>query len=221
MGIGLLVMLLVAERVAAEPVDLGDPRPREIEVSFEVSPPEQPGQLASRFTRHFRAHLEPASVAGLVKVTIPGWVVEENLVPDREVAPGSFSDFVWIFDAETGHVRSATVSGVVRHEMRLGRSSWKTDAAMRARMNTLSAAGFSYTRMFGAEFPRLCRRKGRGCTWVEPRTYDKTTGYVNAVGEVTARSGALRISSFSPLGEAIFRELAPALADVAAPPPAE
>ena len=42
---------------------------------------------------------------------------------------------------------------------------------------------------------------------ISPTRYDPLTGYVNAVGHVTARSGGITVHSFSPLGEAIFSEI--------------
>jgi hypothetical protein len=99
-------------------------------------------------------------------------------------------------------------------------------------MDTRAPVGFETSRMMGEAYPRLCAEPDTArCTVVEPRPYDPATGYVNAVGRVTASSGGLRVHSFSPIGEALFSEISdpfdaiwtrgdPALrADVAAPPP--
>ena len=95
--------------------------------------------------------------------------------------------------------------------------------------------GFEPSRLMGEAYPRMCDGLDTSrCTVVEPARYDPASGYVNAVGRITARSGGLRVRSFCPLGEAIFSEIDdpfdgiwsqadPALradVDVAAPPPA-
>ena len=75
-------------------------------------------------------------------------------------------------------------------------------------MDTSQPVGFRQTRLMGAAYPSLCRQPDSSrCTVVYPARYDGETGYVNAVGRVTARSAGLEVRSFSPLGEAIFSEL--------------
>jgi len=230
---GLLVGVLASAPVAGEPLDLRDPEPRWVAVRFEISPREHPEQTRSRFTPPLLGRLGPAQQAGEVRIAVDAHAIETHLFPGQDPAPGSFSDFVWIFDSETGHVRSATLAGTLFHRVGWGLASWRTETRFDARMDTLGAAGFQADRVLGEPYARLCDGPAGQCTLVEPQVYDPATGYVNAVGRITAHNGALSIDSFSPLGEAIFSEigdpfdaawLGAALesrADVAAPPPAE
>jgi len=208
-GIALLAAALQPARAMAGPMDLRDPEPRWIQVRFELSPPDRPGQTDTVYSEPFAAWLEPGERPGEVRVTVDGRTVEQHLLQEQEPRPGSFSDFVWIFDSETGHVRSAKVSGAVSQRLRMGLTSWKVTARIRAEMNTRSDAGFTEpTRVLGQRVHRFCAAADTGsCTLVPARTYDPITGYVNAVGAIGANSGPVRFESFSPLGEAIFSEL--------------
>jgi len=204
-----LVLLLGAADVAAEPMDLRNPEARWIEARFETSPLDRPGQTDSSYTPPIAAWLEPGDRPGEIRVTIHGPVVEEHLLTGEEPRPGSFSDFVWIFDADTGHVRSAAASGTVVRTLSLGFMTWKVDARIRIRMDTHSRAGFERRGgILGQEYHRFCvAEESSQCTLVDPRPYDPTTGYVNAVGDVSADSSLVQVRSFSPMGEAIFSEL--------------
>jgi hypothetical protein len=208
-GIALIAAAFEPLQALAEPMDLRDPEPRWVQVRFELSPSDQPGQTDTVYSPPFAAWLEPGERPGEVSVTVDGRTVEQHLLLDQEPRPGSFSDFVWIFDVETGHVRSARVSGAVRQRLQLGRASWKVTARIRIEMNTRSDAGFKKpANLMGQRVRRFCAAEDSGsCTLVPARTYDPITGYVNAVGAIGADSGAIRIESFSPLGEAIFSEL--------------
>lgn len=214
------------------PMDLGNREPRWVAVRFEVSPADRPGQIRGHFTPRFLARLEPAERDGEVRIVIDGAVAEEHLFPGQQPSPGSFSDFVWTFDTATGHVVSAKLSGVLLREIGWGFARWKTDAAFDVAMDTFAPVGFETSRMMGEAYPRLCEApESERCTVVAPHRYDPTTGYVNAVGRVIARSAGLSVQSFSPIGEAVFSEITdpfdtiwtqggPSLrADVAAPPP--
>jgi hypothetical protein len=234
-GIALLVAALEPLQALAEPMDLRDAEPRWVQVRFELSPPDRPGQTDTVYSPPFAAWLEPGERPGEVRVTVDGRIVEQHLLPDYEPRPGSFSDFVWIFDAETGHVRSAKVSGAVLRRLRLGLTSWKVTARISVEMNTRSDAGFTQpAQLLGQRVHRFCAAADPGpCTLVPARTYDPITGYVNAVGAIGANSGPVRFESFSPLGEAVFSEIdypldgpwpdpllaAPATAHVSSPPP--
>jgi hypothetical protein len=217
-------------------MDLRDPEPRWVQVRFELSPSDRPGQTDTVYSSPFAAWLEPGERPGEVSVTVDGRTVEEHLLLDQEPRPGSFSDFVWIFDAETGHVRSAKLSGAILQRLHLGLSSWQVTARIRIEMDTRSDAGFRKpASLMGQPVRRFCAAADSGkCTMVPARTYDPITGYVNAVGTIGADSGAIRIESFSPLGEAVFSEIdypldgswpdallaAQASAHVSSPPPA-
>jgi hypothetical protein len=235
-GIALLAAAFEPPQALAEPMDLQDPEPRWVQVRFERSPPDRPGQTNTVYSPPFAAWFELGERPGEVSVTVDGRIVEQHLLPDHEPRPGSFSDFVWIFDAETGHVRSAKVSGAVRQRLRLGLASWKVTARIRVEMNTSSHAGFTQpANLLGQRVHRFCAAADSSpCTLVPARTYNPITGYVNAVGAIGVNSGPIRFESFSPLGEAIFSELeypldgpwpelllaAPVSAHVSSPPPA-
>jgi len=200
--------LLLAAPALAQPMDLSDTTARWVSVRFEVSPEDRPGQIRGRFSRRFLARLEPAGKQGGVQVTVAAPIVEQHLFTGQEPAPGTFSDFVWTFDSESGHVVSARTTGVLLREVGWGFTRWKTDAEVEVAMDTFGAVGFRQSRLMGAPYPRLCQRPDANrCTVVYPARYDSETGYVNAVGQVTARSGGLEVRSFSPLGEAIFGEI--------------
>ncbi len=232
-GRGALLAILAAFPAAAEPLDLGDATPRWVAVEFEVSPSDRPAQLRSRYTPRLPARLEPTQTPDNLRLTVSGRLVEKFLLTDQHPAPGSFDDFTWIFDAVTGHVRSARVSGILLRELGWGFASWKTDARVDIRMDTRQPIGFKRTRLFGEAYHRICAEPDRSeCTVVQPHALDPRTGYVNAVGTVTAQSGPLRLRSFSPLGEAVFTEIDDPFdsiwkrldrelvhADVASPPP--
>jgi hypothetical protein len=234
-GIALLATALEPLQALAEPMDLRDPEPRWVQVRFELSPPDRPDQTDTVYSPPFAAWLEPGERPGEVSVTVDGRTVEQHLLPEHEPRPGSFSNFVWIFDAETGHVRSAKVSGAVRRLLRLGLTSWKVTARIHVEMDTRGDAGFTQASdLLGQRVHRFCTAADAGpCTLVPARTYDPITGYVNAVGAIGANSGPIRFESFSPLGEAIFSELdhpldgscpdpllvAPVTAHVSSPPP--
>ena len=184
-------------------------------VRFEVSPADRPAELRHRFTPAIPAQLEPGSEAGLVQVRIDGRFVEQYLLPDQRASAGSFSDFVWTFDAETGDVRSATLSGVLLREIGFGLGT--TDTWIDVRLDTRRDVGFESRRFLGQTYHRLCPApEPDRCTVVEARRYDPASGYVNAVGGLEARSGRLRIQSFAPFGEAIFSEAEAAYDPVAA-----
>jgi hypothetical protein len=75
-------------------------------------------------------------------------------------------------------------------------------------LGTRIRAGFRPPRSrFGHLVFEFCIEES-DCTDVPPRPYDFFTGYVNAVGAITASTAAGPTSvSFSPLGEAIWSEL--------------
>ena len=204
----LLGAAALALPAAAEPMDLSNGTARWVTVRFEVSPEDRPGQMRARFSQRFMARLEAGELEGAVRVTVASAIIEKHLFIGQEPSPGSFSDFVWTFDAETGHVISARTRGVLLREIGWGFARWKTDAEVDVTMNTLTSVGFQQSRLMGTAYPQLCREPDlRRCTVISPTRYDPLTGYVNAVGHVTARSGGMTVHSFSPLGEAIFSEI--------------
>ncbi len=202
------VALLLAAPVAAEPMDLSNATARWVAVRFEVSPEDRPGQVRSRFSRRFMAWLAPDEREGALRVTVAAPIVENHLFIGQEPSPGSFSDFVWIIDSATGHVLSARTAGLLLREIGWGFARWKTDATVDISMDTFAAVGFQRSRLLGRPYPKLCKPPDANrCTVVHPVRFEQETGYVNAVGYVTARWNGLTVRSFSPLGEAIFSEI--------------
>ena len=198
-------------QATAEPLDLNNAEPRGLVVAFEVSPREVPDRINTTYTRDFPANLEPGDRDGEIRVVIAAQIIEQYLFGAEDPVPGSFSDFVWTFDIETGHVISATVRGRVSRKLDWGIVTTHAKADIEVEMGTARTAGFNTpTRILGQLFFRHCTvRTRRGCTLVEATPFDPTTGYVNAIGGMWVHSYAMNLYSFSPLGEAVFRELNP------------
>lgn len=193
---------------AAEPLDLFNPRPREIVVAFEISPREVPAQMDTTYTPDLRAFVEPGLRDSEMRVVIPSQIVEEFLLGDQKPVPESFSDFVWTFDVATGHVVSARLSGRVRPRLDWGFMTTETQAEIEIEMGTARVGGFKRPqRVLGQLVFRYCTKpEDSGCRVVETTAYDRSTGYVNAVGQVRVHSPILDLRNFSPMGEAIFSE---------------
>ncbi|UCE87357.1 MAG: hypothetical protein JSU66_06450 [Deltaproteobacteria bacterium] len=206
--LSLPLFLLPAEAAVTEALDLGNSQPRWIEVEFEVSPRDRPGQLDAIYTEPLPARLEPGAAERQRRVVISRDIVEQRLFGAERPVAGSFSDFVWTFDADTGHVESAVVSGKLTPTVGWGLFSKRITADIRVHMTTRTRAGFSGPRRrFGALIFEYCSEPDApACTLIGAARYEPTSGYVNAVGELVAHSAGLRTRSFSPLGEARFSE---------------
>lgn len=202
-------LLLLSGPAFAVPMDLRDLRERWVVVEFEVSPPNKPYQLRTIYTEPIRAWFEPASEPGRVRVTIDGGIVERQLMRGEKPKPGSFSDFVWVFDVETGRVVSATLSGTLSRTLHWGLGRGDVEAKISAEMASDAVAGFKPPlRLLGNVLHRFCRDpENRRCTLVEGRSYDFGSGYVNAVGRMRVGSKLSATGVFSPLGEAVFSEI--------------
>jgi hypothetical protein len=209
--LGALLGLLVGvpSIVFAEPLTLSVARPREVVVRFEVSPREAPAQLKTTYSQGFRAFVEPGLDVSQMRIVIPSHTVEAFLLGDQNPIPKSFSDFVWTFDTETGHVVSARLSGRVTPQLDWGLVNSETQADIEIEMGTARIGGFKRPlRLLGQLVFRFCNQPDdSSCQLVEAMPLDRSTGYVNAVGEVWVRSPILDLWNFSPMGEAIFREL--------------
>jgi hypothetical protein len=192
---------------AGEPLALADPSPRWVEVRFETSPADQPGRLRGVFGPGLLAWLEPGPRPGQVTVSVPAREVEERLLVGERVVPGSFGDFVWVFDAPSGHVLAASLAGRVVRTLDWGFMRSDAEIEIRVALDTLRPAGFAAaTRRLGHVVFSLCTPDEAGCTAVPHVPFDPRTGYVNAVGPLVARTLRIRADNFSPLGEAVFSE---------------
>jgi hypothetical protein len=204
----LLLWMPVATAVAADPLDLTDARPRGISVAFEVSPTERPDALDAIYSEPMQAWLEPDSVEGQLRVRVPGAAME-RLLADREPLPGSFSDYVWTFDARSGDVVAAGFQGRLHHPVALGFFATHVETEIDVRVGTRDAVGFRAPEMqLGQIVFDACVPGAAGCTRVDPVPLDPQTGYVNAVGTIRARAlGRFGAVTFAPIGEAVFSEL--------------
>jgi len=231
-GIAAMGLLGAGLGASAAPVDLGDPRPRWIQVRFEVSPANRPGSLDARWSHPRRAYLEPTAAAGEIRIRVPADEIEAHLrSTGTDVVPGSFSEFVWTLDRSSGDVLAAELEGRVRERLALGLLATSIEVDIRVHMTTREAAGFRSKRgALGIETHDFCSpsRPLAGCVLVEARQFDPARGYVNAVGRLEAATPMVAVETFSPLGEVRFSERradgadgteAPAV--VSSPPPTD
>jgi hypothetical protein len=206
-------ILLAGGAVAADPLDLSNPTPRWVEVRFEVSPEDAPGRLDEVWSPVRRAYLAPDPAQQTVQIRIPAGEVEAQLLSTgTEPVFGTFSDFLWTLDAESGHVLEAGLSGRVRQTLGLGIFRASGEVEIRVEMTTRRAAGFRPPhRILGQQTHPFCvvSEGGNGCTLVEPIRFDPKRGYVNAVGSLRAITPVATVRTFSPLGEVLFSEFAP------------
>ena len=206
----LIAGLMASGTAAAEPMSLEDPRPRWVYVAFEASPPNQPGRLDAVYGPELPAWLEPEA-PGRLRVTVARGVVERYLMAAYDPRPGSFDDFVWVFDVRSGHVVSARLRGTIRRILDWGLFKSTAETDIRVDLNTLGPAGFARPkRLLGQLLFDFCDgTEPDRCTLVPIVAYVPDVGYVNAVGKLHARSKGLRVETFAPLGEAIFSEAPP------------
>ena len=207
-GLLILFVLLGATPAAAQPMNLKEMRARPVRVAFEISPSHLPARLDHQYSERVPGWFEPGPGEGQATIRIAGPDVERALHHSQPV-PGSFGDFVWIFEVESGHVLSATVSGAFLQRLDWGLMETDVKANIRARMTTLRSAGFTAPRsQLGHVVFDHCGQGDAQCSMVAPRAYDLTTGYVNAVGSISVTAvGGLGTDTFSPLGEAVFMEM--------------
>lgn len=192
---------------SADPLDLRDPRPRAITVRFENSPGDAPAQLATSYTVEIPARFDTDAATGHRVVRVAGADVERSYFHRQRLQPGSFSDYVWTFDPETGDVVSASLSGVFIRRLELGPLHKEVDTHFEARLTTLRDAGFEEGRhVFGQLVFPLCEEPAAGCTFVPRTRLDARTGYVNAVGSIGAHVLGVSARTFASIGEAIFSE---------------
>lgn len=208
--VGLSLGVVFAVSASADPLDVSDATARWIQVRFEVSPKDEPGSLDRRWSVPRPAYLVAGLSSREVQIRVPAEVIEAQLrSTGTDAVRGSFSEFVWILDRETGHVTAASLTGRVRESLRLGpfKSSARVD--IRVTMSTKQTGGFlPGGGVFGLQTHRFCSPipGHRACSAVPAIRYDPIRGYVNAIGEVRASHALAEFRAFSPLGEAEFSE---------------
>ena len=95
--LGLLLLLPVSG--SAEPVDFGNPVSRWVEIAFEVSPRDRPGQIDTHYTPKIDAWLETVE-AGKVRITIDRRDVEGILLADQNaIAVLQMADRGYVLDS--------------------------------------------------------------------------------------------------------------------------
>ena len=213
-----MFFLFVAGEALGQALDLTNPRARMISVAFESSDSELPGSLDQTYNTPVQGWFSPGPGPGQARVRIPASQVE-GMISDHKPVPGTFSDFVWIFDAHTGHVESASFAGVVRPTISWGFFETEIETAILTELRTSVSAGFREPeKRFGQRVFRYCEDASLACHRIQPAPLDPRSGYVNAVGKVHAVAlGGIETESFSPMGEAIFREIVPTPIVSAAP----
>jgi hypothetical protein len=206
----LFVLLFCANGALAAPLDLRDPTPRWIEICFEVSPADAPGQLDAVWSGGRRAYLDQPPGQTTIRIRVPAEEIEAQLRANgSETIPGSFSDFVWHIDPRTGHVLQAAFSGRIRERISLGFFRASTLVDIRVEMTTIDPAGFRKPKgLFGLKTHFYCTPSAGHpeCIAVESARFNLENGYVNAIGSVHATTTIARIRAFSPLGEVQFSE---------------
>jgi hypothetical protein len=206
------LLLLLPTSGSAEPVDFDNPASRWVEIAFEVSPRDRPGQIDTRYTPKINAWFETVE-AGRIRITIDRGDVEQILLAGQDPISGSFSDFVWIFEPESGEVVSATMSGELEKELDWGLFESRARATIEVDMATRRNVGFKPVRRWmGQTFFSTCKSVDeKRCTQVSASDYDSERGYVNAIGDLKIRFGEVVLHTFSPLGEAKLYETASAV----------
>ena len=199
---------LQAASAEADPMRLDDLTPRPVLVQFEDSPGDRPDLLDGAYTTPHRAWLEP-DAEGRITVRVAAEVLEESLFADNDPVPGSFSDYVWVFDRETGAVVSASFTGAFAYKIDWGFATSEVHARVSARMTTDAPGGYrDGTPILGLRLNRFCRNvESPRCKEIPPRRYDEQRGYVNAIGYLSIDSPITRFSTYSAVGEARFSEV--------------
>jgi hypothetical protein len=212
-GMGFLFAAGVAR---GEPMNLLDPAPRVVSVRFENSPADAPDRLGATYTTEIPARFAFDPQTDRVRVSVAGGDVERDYFTHQSLRPGSFSDYVWIFDPHTGDVESASLRGVLVRSFDLGLFQKEVDTDFEAMLSTRVPAGFTPARhVFGQLLLPLCQAASSQCTLVPAIRYDARTGYVNAVGWIGGRALGITAKTFASIGEAIFSERPPGAAGLA------
>ena len=196
--------------VADPPMDLARREARWVTVQVDST---SPGEGRPRLSHPAKAWYEVGARPSERVVTVPGSEVERVLFAGRRPATGSFSDFVWHFDAATGHVEEASFSGVVTEPIRIGPLRTVARVSIEVLLSTRMPGGYRRPRhVAGRTVTDYCADSDRsGCTAVATATYDPESGWVRANGAVCASWRAFRTLVYTSMGQARFAELEPAV----------
>ena len=196
------------EAAAGQPMDLGRQESRWVEVQVATA---LPGDREPRLSAPALGWYEVGPGSTQRTVRVPGAEVERIFLADRHPVERSFSDFVWIFDARTGHVQSASFSGLVDQPIRLGPLQLWARVSIAVELSTLVTGGYSKPHPLGGQtVVGYCPDStAQGCTAVSPSVYETATGWVRANGAVCAAWHSLRTLAYTSLGHARFQELEP------------
>jgi hypothetical protein len=190
--------------MAGDAMDLERLEPRWVEVQVVTT---SPGDPVPRFSEPVAAWYEAEEAWRTV--TIPGGAVERIFFAERSPVEQCFSDFVWVFDAATGHVTSASFSGLVDEPIRIGPVRSSARVRILVALSTRVTGGYDAPReLAGRTVIAYCPDVERaGCTAVTSSTYDPESGWVRANGAVCAVWHSFRTLAYTSLGQARFREL--------------
>ena len=198
----------IGRATAVQPMDLANPEARWVSVQVVTT---SPGDPHPRLSPPARAWYELGPQAGERLITVPGSEVEAVLFADRSPVDRSFSDFVWILDAESGHVSAASFSGRVHEPVEIGPLRTAAQVSIAVLLSTHMPGGYQRPRRIaGRTVIGYCADSGRpDCSGVAGAVYDAESGWVRANGAVCASWRSLRTLAYTSLGHARFAELRP------------
>lgn len=193
---------------AGPPMDLARREHRWVEVRVVTTPPDA---RRPRLSQPARAWYTVGPRPHQRTVTVPGPSVERAFFADRRPLRQSFTDFVWVFDASTGHVVSAGFSGEVVEPVRFGPFQASARVSIAIALSTLAPGGYREPRELAGRrvFGYCADPEHPDCTSVASAAYDPGSGWVEANGAVCASWRSLRTLAYTSLGRARFAELRP------------
>lgn len=202
------ISLVAGEGAAAsDPMDLRRTDARSVELQVVIASPRD-GRLS--LSPLVRGRFEAGPAKNQRTVTVPGAEVERVLLPDQNPVAASFSDFVWTFDADTGSVLSASLSGLVDQPIHVGPMQLVARVAISFALSTQTRAGYGPPHpLAGQTVVSFCDPDASECTAARNADYDASTGWVQANGPVCAVWHSFQTRAYTTLGHARFFELDP------------
>ncbi|MCA9512302.1 MAG: hypothetical protein R3E88_10275 [Myxococcota bacterium] len=201
-----LIVAAAASAQTPRPMDLANPAARWVAVRALVAPSDA---ADGRLSPPARAWYEPGATPGERVVSVPGPEVERVFFADRKAVASSFSDFVWVLDAASGHVLAASFSGAIDEPVEIGPLHTSVEVSIAASFSTRMPGGYRRPhRIAGRSVIAYCAdARHRDCTAVATAAYDPESGRVRANGAVCATWRSLRTLAYTSLGQAWFTEL--------------